>query len=140
MTKYVWQKKTWTTFFWDVEKLMPALSKAKISQGYILGQLNYFEMSDLGDILTEEAFTTSAIEGEHLDRNSIRSSVAKRLGLPNAGLVKVERGSDGLVEVLIDATLNYSVNLTAKKLWGWQASLFPTGFSGIHKIKVGDWR
>ena len=140
MVKYIWQKNSWTKFIWESAKIMNPLLKAKRAQGYLFGQADFFELKEQGDILIEEAFTTSAIEGETLDRNTIRSSVAKRLGLPTAGLPNIKRNSDGLVELLIDATLNHNKPLSKERLWGWQASLFPTGFSGIRKIAVGQWR
>jgi len=91
------------------------------------------------EILIEEIIKTSAIEGELLDARSVRSSVARRLGIPTAGL-PVDRRIDDLVSILMDATLNCSAHLTAERLWGWQAALFPTGYSGLHKIQVGQWR
>jgi Fic family protein len=92
------------------------------------------------DILTEEAVTTSAIEGERLNRESVRSSVARHLGLPAAGLAPASRSVDGLVEVLLDATQHYQTPLTAARLKRWQAALFPTGYSGLRKIRTGQWR
>ena len=112
MVKYIWQKDSWTNFIWESEKIMNPLLKVKRAQGYLLGRTDFIELKEQGDILTEEAFTTSAIEGETLDRNAIRSSVAKRLGLPIAGLPKIKRNSDGLVELLIDATLNHNKSLS----------------------------
>ncbi len=91
------------------------------------------------EILVEEAIKTSAIEGEQLDVRSVRASVARRLGLPSAGL-PVDRRIDDLVSVLLDATQNFDKPLTSERLWGWQAALFPSGYSGMHKIKVGGWR
>jgi Fic family protein len=91
------------------------------------------------EILVEETIKTSAIEGEQLDVRSVRSSVARRLGLPSAGM-PVDRRIDDLVSVLIDATQNFDKPLTPERLWGWQAALFPSGYSGMHKIKVGSWR
>ena len=140
MIKYIWQNNSWTNFTWESEKLVSSLSNAKKAQGYILGQADFFELRYLGEIIAEEAYTTSAIEGENLDKDAIRSSVAKRLGLPTAGLTKETRNSDGLVELLIDAIRGHDKRLTKERIWGWQASLFPTGFSGIHKISVGEWR
>jgi len=140
MTKYIWQKNNWTQFTWNQDATLSLLLEAKKSQGLILAQAEKFELKELAEIIVDEAFTTSKIEGEDLDRNSIRSSVAKRLGLPSAGLPSSNKYSEGLVELLIDATSNYKSDLSAKTLYGWQASLFPTGFSGIHKIKVGCWR
>jgi Fic family protein len=92
------------------------------------------------EVLTEEAFTTAAIEGEMLDRNSVRSSVARRLGLPTAGLPPAERQVDGLVEMLVDATVNHDEELTPERVKAWHAALFPTGYSGMNKILVADWR
>lgn len=92
------------------------------------------------EILANEAVKTSAVEGTVLDLDSVRSSVARHLGLPSAGLPAPDRYTDGIVEVLLDATGNYTSSLTAKRLCGWQAALFPTGFSGLHRIKVGKWR
>jgi len=91
------------------------------------------------EILVEETMKTSAIEGEQLDVRSVRSSVARRLGLPSAGL-PVDRRIDDLVSVLLDATQNFDKPLTPERLWGWQAALFPSGYSGMHRIKVGGWR
>ncbi|MCK5735666.1 MAG: Fic family protein, partial [Spirochaetaceae bacterium] len=137
---YIWQKEDWTNFRWDTGSILTALSLAKSQQGYILGQADSFELKDKGDLITEEALSTSAIEGELLDRDSIRSSVARRLGLPTAGMPDPKKGGDGLVDVLIDATRNYYKILTPDRLWAWQAGLFPTGYSGLFKIKTGGWR
>jgi len=92
------------------------------------------------EILTEETIKTAAIEGQSLSRNSVRSSVARRLGLPIAGLPSAERHVDGLVEMILDATARYNEPLTAERLKGWQAALFPTGFSGLRRIRTGTWR
>lgn len=92
------------------------------------------------EILIADVKETSAIEGEKLDPNSIRSSVARRLGLSVAGLPAEQRNIEGLVDMLVDATKNFNMPLTTKRIKGWQAGLFPTGYSSIHKIEVGDWR
>ena len=138
--RYIWQNEDWANFRWDSGGILGALSTARSQQGYILGQAEFFELKDQGDLVIEEALSTSAIEGEPLDRDSIRSSVARRLGLPTAGLPENIRGGDGLVEVLLDATRNYETRLTPERLWAWQAALFPTGYSGIFKIRTGEWR
>ena len=138
--EYIWQQKSWPIFVWDSDRILNLLSMAKKAQGYILGQSDFFNLKEQGELLVEEAITTSAIEGESLDKDSVRSSVAKRLGLPTAGLPNIRKDSDGLVELLIDATGNYISPLTEKRLCGWQASLFPTGYSGIYKIGTGHWR
>lgn len=142
--KYIWQCKSWPKFTWDSESLLPLLGQARLAQGRLLGRVKRFGFQ-LGeeaqaDILTEEAIKTSAIEGERLNRQAVRSSVARHMGLATAGLGKSTRSIDGLVEVLLNATQNYSESLTTKRLKAWQAALFPTGYSSFHKIRVGEWR
>jgi Fic family protein len=102
--------------------------------------IQFFNLEIQADVLTEEAVTTAAIEGEQLNRERVRSSVARRLGLPTAGLPKTERTIDGLVEMLLDATRNFNQPMTPARLKSWQAALFPTGYSGLRKIVTGDWR
>jgi Fic family protein len=93
------------------------------------------------EVLVEEALKTSEIEGERLDPNAVRSSVARRLGLPSGGLTAVkDRKADGVVEVLLDATQHHDRKLTARRLFGWHAALFPTGYSGMQRIRVAAWR
>jgi len=140
MVQYIWQASSWPEFRWDSSELLRPLGKARQAQGELLAKAEFFDLSMQAEVLTEEAFTTAAIEGELLNRDSVRSSVARRLGLPTAGLPAVERHIDGLVEMLIDATRNHAEPLTASRLKGWQAALFPTGYSGMNKIVVGDWR
>lgn len=141
---YIWQSKNWPKLGWESEPLLPLISKARLAQGKLLTKVASLGFK-LGreaqaDILTEEAVKTSEIEGERLNRESVRSSVAKHLGLPAAGLHPANRSVDGLVEVLLDATKNYEKPLTAARLKRWQAALFPTGYSGLRKIRTGDWR
>lgn len=137
---YIWQKENWPRFTWNADKIITLLGRARKRQGFILAKGDLFELKDLAYLISEEAMTTSEIEGEKPDRDSIRSSVARRLGLPTAGLPDIKKETDGLVELLIDATMNYTVPLSKEKLWAWQAALFPTSYSGIRKIKVGGWR
>lgn len=138
--RYVWEQSLWPNFVWDNDKILNTLSTARKAQGYILGQSDFYNLKEQGELLVEETMSTSAIEGELFDRDSIRSSVAKRLGLATAGLPDIKRESDGLVELLLDATENYTLQLTEERLCGWQASLFPTGYSGMYKIGTGRWR
>lgn len=140
MTKYIWELPSWPNFTWDANLIIAALGEAKKQQGSILAQAKFLKLSDQAEILVEETMATSAIEGEKLDRDSIRSSVARRLGLPTAGLPEVKRNVDGVVQILIDATTNHATPLSAQRIGGWQAALFPTGFSGFHKITVSEWR
>jgi Fic family protein len=118
------------------------LSAASDRRGRLFGQLDAlgFAREQQAEALVEEAVTTSAIEGARLSRDAVRSSVAWRLGLDQAGLVSVPRDVDGVVELLLDATTGYQRPLTAERLCGWQAALFPTGYSGLSRIVVGAWR
>jgi Fic family protein len=143
MTQYIWQRPEWPKFTWDDARLLAPLGECRLLQGKLLTKVSTLGLS-LGheaeaEILVEEAIKTSAIEGEQLDVRSVRSSVARRLGLPSAGL-PVDRRIDDLVSVLLDATQNFEKPLTPERLWGWQAALFPSGYSGMHKIRVGGWR
>src|SRR5690606_21491954 len=90
--------------------------------------------------LTEDVVKTSAIEGEQLDTQSVRSSIARRLGVDIGALAPVDRNVEGVVEMVLDATLRCDAPVTAERLFGWHAALFPTGYSGMHKINVGAWR
>lgn len=141
MPLWIWQQPDWPRFRWSASELAPSLARARLAQGKVLGASRLLD-ADIGleavaAILAEEGLTTSAIEGERLDPNAVRSSVARRLGLPTAGLPVPPRAVDGLVDVLLDATRHYAVPLTAERLFGWQAGLFPTGYSGLHAIRVG---
>ena len=140
MVDYIWQLPSWPEFRWDNAELLRPLGMTRRIQGKLLAKSEYFGLGVRAKVLTQEAFTTAAIEGEILDRDSVRSSVARRLGLPTAGLSPVERHIDGLVEMLIDATRNHAEPLTASRLKGWHAALFPTGYSGMREIVIGDWR
>jgi len=143
MQTYIWQLNSWPDLTWDADRLLAPLSECRLLQGKLLSKVGGLGMTldhqAQAEILVEEAIKTSAIEGEQLDVRSVRSSVARRLGLPSAGL-PVDRRIDDLVAVLLDATQNFDQPLTADRLWGWQAALFPSGYSGMHKIKVGGWR
>lgn len=140
MVQYIWQTPEWPEFRWDSAALLRPLGKARQTQGELLAKAVYCEITLQAEVLTTEALTTAAIEGEKLDLESIRSSVARRLGLPTAGLPTSERHIDGLVEMLVDATRNHAEPLTMSRLKGWQAALFPTGYSGTSRIVVGEWR
>lgn len=141
---YIWQYKNWTDFKWKSDELIDALGKARFKQGELLNKVRSLGI-DLtidaqAEILTEETLKTAAIEGEALTRASVRSSVAKHLGLSTLGLPAPDRHTDGLVEVLLDGTMNYDKPLTAKRLKSWQAALFPTGYSGLNPVRTGQWR
>ena len=145
MHQWIWQHVDWPKFFWDDSKTNPFLTQARFIQGKLLGMVQAFNSDIQTEIstqaLADEMITTSAIEGELLDRDSVRSSIAHRLGLVNAGIsAKFDRYIEGLLNVLLDATNNYNVPLTQTRLKAWHAALFPTGYSGIKKISVGEFR
>lgn len=143
MQTYIWQLTRWPTLTWDTDKLLIPLGECRLLQGKLLSKVSGLGMQldhqAQAEILVEEAIKTSSIEGEQLDVRSVRSSVARRLGLPSAGM-PVDRRIDDLVSVLLDATESFDKPFTQERLWGWQAALFPSGYSGMHKIKVGGWR
>jgi Fic family protein len=142
---YIGQYPSWPEFQWDSTVLLKPLGDCRFQQGSLLAQ-----MRDLGfeaqqqaraQVLIEDALKTSEIEGVRLDTRAVRSSVARRLGLPSAGLPGVNNPlADGVVKILLDATQNHGRKLTAERLFGWHAALFPTGYSGKNKIQVAAWR
>ena len=144
LKRWVWQQSGWPDLTWDTALLSAHLSLAHRTQGEVAGVAKLLDAStDLNaqlEVLTMEGVATSAIEGETFDPNALRSSLARRLGLPTAGLPAAPRSVEGLVDVLLDATQNYDETLTLKKLCSWQAALFPTGRSGLHEIRVGALR
>lgn len=141
---WIWQQPEWPHFRWEDGRLAPALARARLAQGKVLGATRLLDASlsleAIAAILVEDGLTTSAIEGERLDLDSVRSSVARHLGLPTAGLPPPPRAVDGLIEVLLDATMGYDRPLALDRLCGWQAALFPTGRSGLHAIRTGSLR
>lgn len=143
--QWIWQQPDWPKLTWDMAALAGLLSQARRAQGelgslYALLDSHQDLTATQVEVLTTEGLTTSAIEGEKLDPGALRSSIARRLGLPAAGLPPASRAVEGLVEVLLDATQHYDQELTLKRLCNWQAALFPTGRSGLHEIRVGDLR
>ncbi|HPS67877.1 MAG TPA: Fic family protein [Holophaga sp.] len=142
--QWIWQHPQWPEFTWDMRVLSPALSGARLAQGKVIGMGRMLESTlsteAVAAILVQEGLTTSAIEGERLDQDSVRSSVAKRLGLPTAGLPTPPRDVEGLVDVLLDATRNFEVPLSRERLETWHAALFPTGYSGLLPIQAGRLR
>ncbi len=139
--RWIWQRPNWPIFFWDDAALSTSLSRARRAQGELAGVARLLDSNlDLSaqlEVLTLEGLMTSAIEGEKLNPDSLRSSLARRLGLPTAGLPPASRAVEGLAEVLLDATQRYDQPLSLKRLNAWQAALFPTGRSGLSKIRVG---
>lgn len=144
MHHYIWQNKNWTNFNWQEEKLLSVLSQTRLNQGKLISKIKALGIDDAtkaqAEILIAETVKTAQIEGEQYDLNEVRSSVNRRLGLSFAGLPESKRHIEGLVEVLLDATSNFNRPLTIERLKSWQAALFPTGLSGLRKIRVGEFR
>lgn len=145
MTKYIWQKPNWTDFTWDEKLLLPILSQIKLTQGQLVQKLSSLLSEDLiksqAIILEQETLHTAAIEGEKYNPESIRSSIHKRLHLQTAGLPHAtDRHIDGLIDVIIDATSHPNQSLTPQRLYAWHASLFPTGYTRLQKIRAGKLR
>jgi Fic family protein len=141
---YVHQLPKWPHFQWDYERLMPAIGKARHQQGLLLGgMLNLgfqFRQQTNLENLAAEVIKSSAIEGTQFDPASVRSSIARHMGLPAEKESSSSRDVEGAVEMTLDATQQYGQPLTKDRLLGWQASLFPAGRSGIKRIAVGKWR
>lgn len=141
---YIWQLRDWPHWTYDHQRLAPLLAQVHQAQGHLSGRMHDLGM-DLRDqaslrVVTEEVLQTSAIEGEHLDPDAVRSSVARRLGVEIGALAPADRHVDGVVDMVLDATRHHDSPLTIKRLSGWHAALFPTGYSGLHPIRVGTWR
>lgn len=142
--EYIWQSPHWPDWRYDLAALAEPLAAVSRAQGLLLGRLADVGMAlrDEASLvaLTEDVVQTSAIEGETLNVASVRSSVARRLGVDIGALAPADRHVDGIVDMILDATSNAMVPLTAERLFGWHAALFPTGYSGINPISAGNWR
>lgn len=144
MTKFLYQYPEWPTFHWDQERIATRLGTVRHRQGRLLGRMERLGFSLKAEAtlqaLTAEVVKSSEIEGDILDPQQVRSSIAKRLGLKVAGVMPTDRHVEGVVEMMMDATQRYQAPLTEDRLFGWQAALFPAGRSGMVKIIVGRWR
>ena len=138
--RFIWQHHQWPLFTWQDNALVSLLSKIRKQQGKILADLHLLGIGNQVQVYTEEAIKTSEIEGEKLDLESVRSSVAQRLGLKHVSVSVQHRNVDGLVEMLLDATSRWNSALTLKRLCGWHAALIPSERSGFKKIQVGKLR
>ena len=141
---YIYQQKDWPNFTWNKDKLFQILSEISHRQGRIIGRMEGlgFSLKDEAVLqtMTLEILKSNEIEGEFLDADQVRSSIARQLGMDMAGLVPSDRNVEGVVEMMIDATQNFKAPLTKDRLFGWHAALFPTGRSGMLKIVAGAWR
>ena len=144
MTTYIHELGDWPGFRWDDGRLAAPLAAARHQQGRLVGQMEAlgFRLKEEAVVrtLTEDVVKSSEIEGEKLDADQVRSSVARRLGIDIGGLQPADRYVEGVVEMMLDATQHFEQSLTSERLFGWHASLFPAGRSGMHRITVGAWR
>jgi Fic family protein len=141
---YIYEQSNWPIFEWNSETLLPLLSMVRNRQGKLIGKMGMlgFELRSEAnlEILTQEIIKSTEIEGEALDKEQVRSSIARKLGLDISGLIYSERHVDGIVDLMIDATKNYDQELTKERLFSWHSALFPNGRSGMYKIIAGQWR
>jgi Fic family protein len=141
---YVWEQPSWPEFEWRDGGLIEPLATARLNQGRLLGRMKGLgfdlQLEAQLQALTEDVLKSSEIEGDILDHASVRSSLARRLGVPQAAAAPADRRTEGVVEMMLDATRRFDAPLTAERLFAWQAALFPTGYSGLAKIRTGGWR
>jgi Fic family protein len=141
---YIHERPDWPAFTWNQGRLAARLAPVRHRQGRLIGRMEglgfQFREEAMLRTLTEEVIKSSEIEGEHLDKEQVRSSIARRLGMDIAGLIPADRQVEGVVEMMIDATQNFAAPLNAERLFAWHAALFPTGRSGMSRITVGAWR
>lgn len=142
--KYIHQHKHWPEFTWDNEALVSLLTKVRYKQGRLKGYMEMLGFSMRNETtlqtLTLDVLKSTEIEGEFLNSEQVRSSIARHLGMDIAGLVPADRDVEGVVEMMLDATQNFNQKLNKNRLFDWHSALFPTGKSGMHKITVGNWR
>lgn len=141
---YIWQRENWPDFRWDSEALLEPMSHLSHLHGFLNGRMSMLGFNEksqsLLSAMTDELISSSEIEGVLLNPKSVRSSLARRLGIEDEGLLAEDHYVEGLVDVMLDAVHNYRAPLTAERLFGWHAALFPLGRSGMHSITVADWR
>lgn len=141
---WIHEQSDWPDFSWDAKALTSKLADIRHRQGRLLGKMEglSFELKREASLrtLTSDVVKSSAIEGENLNPEEVRSSIARRLGIDIAGLIPASRDVEGIVEMMLDSTQKFSQPLTRERLFDWHAALFPTGRSGMQKITVADWR
>lgn len=141
---YIHELPDWPNFRWDQQRLANVLAAVRHEQGRLIGRMEGLgfplQQEAVLQTLTEDVVKSSEIEGERLDQSQVRSSIARRLGMDAGGVDVIDRQVEGVVEMMLDATRNYDQPLAAERLFAWHASLFPTGRSGMRKLRVRAWR
>lgn len=144
MAKYIYQNDLWPHFTWEDKEINVLLGKVRHLQGKMMGYMGAMGFSikeqAVLSTLTLDVLKSSEIEGEFLNYEQVRSSIARKLGMEYAGMVHSDRNVEGVVEMMLDATQRYLKPLDEERLFGWHAALFPTGWSGIHRIEAGGYR
>src|SRR3954470_16120900 len=144
MVAFIHERSDWPAFRWDSSGLAELLTRTRHRQGQLVGRMQGlgFRLRDeaLLESLTQEVVKSSEIEGEILNRDEVRSSIARRLGLDVARMTSADRHVDGLVKMMLDATEKFDEPLSEDRLFGWHEAMFPTGRSEMSRIKVGAWR
>ncbi|GHV35342.1 cell division protein Fic [Bacteroidia bacterium] len=144
MVKYIYQNENWTDFTWNNASVSEALGKVRLLQGKLMGQIQSLGFSSKEeknlDMLALDVVKSSEIEGELLNYEQVRSSIARHLGINTAGLVPSPRNIEGVIDMMLDATQNFRNLLNDKRLFAWHGALFPTGRSGLYKIEVAQYR
>lgn len=143
-TKYIWQNEDWPRMRCNDGRLVNLLSEVNQLRGTLLGRVSMFRLEQqnatLLEAMSQEMMHSAEIEGERLNRDSVRSSLARHLGLNYAGAIKNDYYTEGVVSAMLDATCNYSSEVDENRLFAWHAALFPNGYSGMYKIDVAQWR
>ncbi|MBC7542909.1 MAG: Fic family protein [Candidatus Sericytochromatia bacterium] len=142
--RFIWQAAEWPSWRYNMTTLAGSLADVSRAQGLLLGRLADVGMTVRDQaslaVLTEDVVKTSAIEGEALNVETVRSSIARRIGVDIGALAPADRHVEGVVDMVLDATSRYQAPLTVERLFAWHSALFPTGYSGLTRIRVGDWR
>lgn len=141
---YIHEQTNWPVFTWDTEVILSSLSNVRHKQGHLNGYMKALGFALRNETtlqtLTLDVLKSNEIEGEFLDRAQVRSSIARKLGMDIAGLVPSDRGVEGVVEMMLDATRNFKKPFNRERVFGWHAAMFPAGRSGMYKITVANWR
>ncbi len=144
MKKWIWQQENYPNFTYDFKKLESLIQKISLEQGYLMALFETMSKDNIiqrqADALLNEAINTALIEGEVLNRDSVKTSIAKKFGFDNIDYKKVVESTDNLIEIIIDANTNYNEDLTLERLFGWHNALFPKGYSGYQKINTATFR
>lgn len=144
MKRWIWQQKNYPNFTYDSKKLEELIQKISFEQGYLIALSQTMNKKNIiqrqFDTLLNEAISTAAIEGEILNRDSVKASIAKKFGFEDIDYKKLDESTNNLIEIIIDANTNYNKDLTLERLFGWHNALFPKGYSGFNKINTATFR